>query len=196
MKKHNFYAGPSILPAYTIENTARGILDLDGIGLSVMEISHRSKEFMAIMEEAQSLIRELLEVPQGYHILFLGGGASMQFCMVPYNLMQKKAAYLNTGSWASKALKEAALFGEAIEVASSKDRNFSYIPKGYELPADADYFHITTNNTIYGTEIREDLDVPMTLVADMSSDIFSRTMDVSKYGIIYGGAQKNLAPSG
>ncbi len=196
MKKHNFYAGPSILPAYTIENTARGILDLDGIGLSVMEISHRSKEFMAIMEEAQSLIRELLEVPQGYHILFLGGGASMQFCMVPYNLMQKKAAYLNTGSWASKALKEAALFGEAIEVASSKDRNFSYIPKGYELPADADYFHITTNNTIYGTEIREDLDVPMTLVADMSSDIFSRPMDVSKYGIIYGGAQKNLAPSG
>ncbi len=196
MKKHNFYAGPSILPAYTIENTARGILDLDGIGLSVMEISHRSKEFMAIMEEAQSLIRELLEVPQGYHILFLGGGASMQFCMIPYNLMQKKAAYLNTGSWASKALKEAALFGEAIEVASSKDRNFSYIPKGYELPADADYFHITTNNTIYGTEIREDLDVPMTLVADMSSDIFSRPMDVSKYGIIYGGAQKNLAPSG
>ncbi len=196
MKKHNFYAGPSILPAYTIENTAKGILDLDGIGLSVMEISHRSKEFMAIMEEAQSLISELLEVPQGYHILFLGGGASMQFCMVPYNLMQKKAAYLNTGSWASKALKEAALFGKAIEVASSKDRNFSYIPKGYELPADADYFHITTNNTIYGTEIREDLDVPMTLVADMSSDIFSRPMDVSKYGIIYGGAQKNLAPSG
>jgi phosphoserine aminotransferase len=196
MKKHNFYAGPSILPAYTIENTAKGILDLDGIGLSVMEISHRSKEFMAVMEEAQSLIRELLDVPQGYHVLFLGGGASMQFCMVPYNLMQKKAAYLNTGSWASKALKEAALFGEAIEVASSKDRNFSYIPKTYELPADADYFHITTNNTIYGTEIKEDMDVPMTLVADMSSDIFSRPMDVSKYGIIYGGAQKNLAPSG
>jgi phosphoserine aminotransferase len=196
MKKHNFYAGPSILPAYTIENTAKGILDLDGIGLSVMEISHRSKEFMAVIEEAQSLIRELLDVPQGYHVLFLGGGASMQFCMVPYNLMQKKAAYLNTGSWASKALKEAALFGEAIEVASSKDRNFSYIPKTYDLPADADYFHITTNNTIYGTEIKEDMDVPMTLVADMSSDIFSRPMDVSKYGIIYGGAQKNLAPSG
>jgi len=196
MKKHNFYAGPSILPAYTIENTAKGILDLDGIGLSVMEISHRSKEFMAIIEEAQSLIREMLEVPQGYHVLFLGGGASMQFCMVPYNLMQTKAVYLNTGSWASKALKEAAVFGEAIEVASSKDRNFNYIPKAYELPADADYFHITTNNTIYGTEIREDLDVPMTLVADMSSDIFSRPMDVSKYGIVYGGAQKNLAPSG
>ncbi len=196
MKKHNFYAGPSILPAYTIENTAKGILELDGIGLSVMEISHRSKEFMAVIEEAQSLIRELLDVPQGYHVLFLGGGASMQFCMVPYNLMQNKAAYLNTGSWASKALKEAALFGEAVEVASSKDKNFSYIPKSYELPDDADYFHITTNNTIYGTEIREDLDVPMTLVADMSSDIFSRPMDVSKYGVIYGGAQKNLAPSG
>ncbi len=196
MKKHNFYAGPSILPAYTIENTAKGILELEGAGLSVMEISHRSKEFMAIMEESLSLIKELLDVPQGYHVLFLGGGASMQFCMVPYNLMQKKAAYLNTGSWASKALKEAGFFGEAVEVASSKDKNFSYIPKGYELPADADYFHITTNNTIYGTEISEDLDVPMTLVADMSSDIFSRPMDVSKYGIIYGGAQKNLAPSG
>jgi phosphoserine aminotransferase len=196
MKKHNFYAGPSILPAYTIENTAKGILDLDGIGLSVMEISHRSSEFMAIMEEAQSMIKELLDVPGGYHVLFLGGGASMQFCMVPYNLLQHKAAYLNTGSWASKALKEAGFFGEAVEVASSRDRNFSYIPRGYELPADADYFHITTNNTIYGTEIREDLDVPMPLVADMSSDIFSRPMDVSKYGIIYGGAQKNLAPSG
>lgn len=196
MKKHNFYAGPSILPAYTIENTAKGILDLDGIGLSVMEISHRSKEFMAVIEEAQSLIRELLDVPQGYHVLFLGGGASMQFCMVPYNLMQTKAAYLNTGSWASKALKEGTFFGEAIEVASSKDRNFSYIPKTYDLPEDVDYFHITTNNTIYGTEIREDLDVPMPLVADMSSDIFSRPLDVSRYGIIYGGAQKNLAPSG
>ncbi len=196
MKKHNFYAGPSILPAYTVEHTAKGILELDDTGLSVMEISHRSKEFMGIMDEAQSLIKELLEVPDGYHVIFLGGGASMQFCMVPYNLLQKKAAYLTTGSWATKALKEAAFFGEAIEVASSKDRNFSYIPRGYALPSDADYFHITTNNTIFGTEIREDLDVPMTLVADMSSDIFSRPMDVSKYGIIYGGAQKNLAPSG
>jgi phosphoserine aminotransferase len=196
MKKHNFYAGPSILPGYTVENTAKGIRDLDGIGLSVMEISHRSKEFMAIMEEAQSLVKELLEVPEGYHVLFLGGGASLQFCMVPHNLLQTKAAYLNTGSWASKALKEAGFFGEAIEVASSKDRNFSYIPRNYELPADADYFHITSNNTIYGTQIREDMDVPMPLVADMSSDIFSRPVDVSKYGIIYGGAQKNLAPAG
>jgi len=196
MKKHNFYAGPSILPAYTIENTAKGILDLDGIGLSVMEISHRSKEFIAVMEEAQSSIRELLEVPEGYHILFLGGGASMQFCMIPFNLLNKKAAYLNTGSWASKALKEAALMGEAVEVASSKDKNFNYIPRDYHLPADADYFHITTNNTIYGTQIKKDMDVPMPLIADMSSDIFSRPVDVSKYGIIYGGAQKNLAPSG
>jgi len=196
MKKHNFYAGPSILPAYTIENTAKAILDFDGMGLSVMEISHRSKEFVAVMDEAQDLIKELLNVPQGYHVIFLGGGASMQFCMIPYNLLKTRAAYMNTGSWASKAIKEANLFGEAIEVASSKDRNFSYIPRDYQLPEDADYFHITTNNTIYGTQIREDLDVPMTLVADMSSDIFSRPVDVSKYGIIYGGAQKNLAPAG
>ncbi len=196
MKKHNFYAGPSILPAFTIENTARAVTDLDGIGLSIMEISHRSKEFTAIIEEAQQLTKELLNVPEGYHVLFLGGGASMQFCMIPYNLLARKAAYLNTGSWASKAIKEAEFFGEVEVVASSKDGNFSYIPRGYEVPADADYFHITTNNTIYGTEIRTDLDVPVTLVADMSSDIFSRPLDVSKYGIIYGGAQKNLGPAG
>lgn len=196
MKKHNFYAGPSILPEETIEKTAQGILDLDGIGLSVMEISHRSKEFIAIMEEAQALVRELLDVPAGYQVVFLGGGASMQFCMVPFNLMRRKAAYLNTGSWASKAIKEAGFFGEVVEVASSKDRNFSYIPRDYEIPSDADYFHITSNNTIYGTQIREDFDVNMPLVADMSSDIFSRPLDVSKYGIIYGGAQKNLAPAG
>lgn len=196
MKKHNFFAGPSILPAYTIENTAKGILDFDGMGLSVMEVSHRSKEFIAVMEESRSLIRELLDVPKGYHVLFLGGGASLQFCMIPYNMLQTKAAYLNTGSWASKALKEAKFFGETVEVASSKDKNFSYIPRDYNLPSDADYFHITTNNTIYGTEIREDMNVPMPLIADMSSDVFSRPVDVSKYGIIYGGAQKNLAPSG
>lgn len=196
MKKHNFYAGPSILPGFTIENTAKAVMDLDGIGLSLMEISHRSKEFVAVMDEARALIIELLDVPEGYQVLFLGGGASMQFCMVPYNLLKTKAAYLNTGSWASKALKEGKILGEAVEVASSKDKNFSYIPKGYQIPEDADYFHITSNNTIYGTQIREDMDVPMTLVADMSSDIFSRPLDVSKYGIIYGGAQKNLAPSG
>ena len=196
MKIHNFAAGPSILSTYTVEHTARGILDLDNSGLSVMEISHRSKEFMAIMEETQQLFVELLDIPGGYSVLLLQGGASLQFCMVPYNLLQTKAAYLDTGSWASKAIKEAKLFGEVDVVASSKDSVYSYIPRGYSVPEDADYFHITTNNTIYGTEIKEDLDVPVTLVADTSSDIFSRPIDVSKYGIIYGGAQKNLAPSG
>jgi phosphoserine aminotransferase len=196
MKKHNFSAGPSILSPYTIKHTAEGILDLDQTGLSVMEISHRSKEFMAIMDETQQLFKELLDIPSGYSVLLVQGGASMQFCMVPYNLMKTKAAYLETGTWANKAVKEAKLFGEVDVVASSKDTTYSYIPKGYSIPADADYFHITTNNTIYGTEIKEDMDVPMHLVADMSSDIFSRSMDVSKYALIYGGAQKNLAPSG
>lgn len=196
MKKHNFAAGPSILSPYTIKHTANGILDLDNSGLSVMEISHRSKEFMAIMDETQQLFVELLDIPEGYSVLLLQGGASMQFCMVPYNLLQNKAAYLETGSWANKAVKEAKLFGEVDVVASSKETTYSYIPRGYQVPVDADYFHITTNNTIYGTEIKEDMDMPVTLVADMSSDIFSRPMDVSKYGIIYGGAQKNLAPSG
>jgi phosphoserine aminotransferase len=196
MKKHNFYAGPSILPAMTVQNTSKAVLDLDGIGLSVMEISHRSKEFTAIIREAQQLTRELLGIPDGYHVLFLSGGANMQFCMVPYNLLARKAAYLNTGSWATKAIKEAKLFGEVVVVASSEDRNFTYIPREYTVPEDADYFHITTNNTIFGTEIRADPDVPVPLVADMSSDIFSRPVDVSKYGIIYGGAQKNLGPAG
>ncbi len=196
MKKHNFYAGPSILPEFTIEETSKAVKDLWGTGLSIMEISHRSKEFDSVINEAQTLFKELLHIPDGYQVLFLGGGASTQFCMIPYNLMNKKSAYLNTGSWATKALKEAHLFGEAVEVASSKDKNFSYIPKNYTIPKDADYFHITTNNTIYGTEIKKDIDSPVTLVADMSSDIFSRTMDVSKYGLIYGGAQKNLAPAG
>jgi len=196
MKKHNFYAGPSILPEYTIKNTADAVLNFAGTGLSVMEVSHRGKEFVAVMDEAQALFKELLNIPEDYEVLFLGGGASTQFCMVPYNLMKKKAAYLNTGAWAAKAQKEAKFFGEVVEVASSKDANYNYIPKGYEVPADADYFHITTNNTIYGTEIKEDLDVNVPLVADMSSDIFSRPIDVSKYAIIYGGAQKNLAPAG
>jgi len=196
MKKHNFAAGPSILSPYTVEQTAKGILDLDNTGLSVMEISHRSKEFITIMDQTQQLFVELLDIPEGYSVLLLQGGASLQFCMVPYNLLQKKAAYLDSGSWASKAIKEARFFGEVDVVASSKDTTYSYIPRGYRVPADADYFHITTNNTIYGTEIKEDMDVPVTLVADMSSDIFSRPVDVSKYGIIYGGAQKNLAPSG
>lgn len=196
MKKHNFYAGPSILPQFTLDETVKAIKDFAGTGLSIMEISHRSKEFVAVMDEAQALFKELLKIPEGYSVIFVGGGASTQFAMVPFNLMRSKAAYLNTGAWATKALKEAKNFGEAVEVASSKDKTFNYIPKGYTIPEDADYFHITTNNTIYGTEIREDLDVKMPLVADMSSDIFSRPIDVSKYAIIYGGAQKNLAPAG
>ncbi len=196
MKKHNFYAGPSILPQYTIDETIKGIQNFAGTGLSILEISHRSKEFIAVVDEAQSLFKELLNIPDGYTVLFLGGGASTQFVMVAYNLLNKKAAYLNTGTWASNAIKEAKYFGEVVEVASSKDKNFNYIPRGYVIPADADYFHITTNNTIYGTEIREDLDVNIPLVADMSSDIFSRPVDISKYALIYGGAQKNLAPAG
>ncbi len=196
MKKHNFYAGPAILPEFTIKNVREAVRDFAGTGLSIMEISHRSKEFTAVMEQAQSLFKELLDIPEGYHVLFLGGGASTQFTVAPMNLMQRKSAYLNTGAWAGKAIKEAKLYGEVEVVASSEDRNFSYIPKGYKIPEDADYFHITTNNTIYGTEIKEDMDSPVPLVADMSSDILSRPVDVSKYVLIYGGAQKNLAPAG
>jgi phosphoserine aminotransferase len=196
MKKHNFYAGPSILPQYTIDKTIEGIKDFAGSGLSVLEISHRSNEFVACVNDTRALFKELLEIPAGYQVLFLGGGASLQFAMVPMNMLEKKAAYLNTGEWASKALKEAKLFGEVVEVASSKEKLFNYIPKNYTIPQDADYFHITTNNTIYGTELKKDLDVKIPLVADMSSDIFSRPVDVSKYSIIFGGAQKNLAPAG
>jgi len=196
MKKHNFSAGPSILPDSTIKNSAEAVLNFAGTGLSLLEVSHRGKEFVAVMDEAQALFKELLDIPAGYEVLFLGGGASTQFCMVPYNLMAKKAAYLNTGTWANKALKEAKGFGEVVEVASSKDALYNYIPKNYEIPSDADYFHITTNNTIYGTEIKKDLDINVPLVADMSSDIFSRPVDISKYTLIYGGAQKNLAPAG
>ncbi len=196
MKKHNFCAGPSILPREVIEQTAQAILDFNGSGLSILEISHRSKDFQAVLDEAVALFKEILNIPEGYSVLFLGGGASMQFCMVPYNFLEKKAAYLNTGVWAKKALKEAKAFGEAVEVASSADATFNYIPKGYTIPEDADYFHVTSNNTIYGTEIREDLDSPVPMIADMSSDIFSRPIDVSKYICIYGGAQKNLAPAG
>ncbi len=196
MKKHNFYAGPSILPQYTIDKTIDGIKDFAGTGLSVLEISHRSKEFVSVMEEAQQLFKDLLKIPEGYSVLFLQGGASMQFAMIPFNLLGKKAAYLDTGAWSSKAIKEAKAFGEVDVVASSKDKGYSYIPKNYSIPADADYFHITTNNTIAGTEIKKDLDSPVPLVADMSSDIFSRPVDVSKYAMIYGGAQKNLGPAG
>jgi phosphoserine aminotransferase len=196
MKKHNFYAGPSILPQYTLDKSIEGIKDFAGTGLSILEISHRSKEFVACVSDTISLIKELLEIPSGYQVIFLGGGASLQFCMVPMNLMNRKSSYLVTGEWAGKAYKEAKFFGEAIEVATSKDKNFSYIPKNYSIPADSDYFHITTNNTIYGTELKNDPDVRVPLVADMSSDIFSRPVDVSKYSLIYAGAQKNLAPAG
>lgn len=196
MKKYNFNAGPSILPREVIENTAKQILDFNGSGLSLAEISHRAKDFQPVLDEAVALIKELLDIPEGYSVLFLGGGASLEFCMIPYNFLIKKAGYLNTGTWAKKALKEAKLFGEAVEVASSAEANFNYIPKGWECPTDLDYLHITTNNTIYGTELRKDLDVPVRLIGDMSSDIFSRPVDVSKYDCIYAGAQKNLAMAG
>ncbi len=196
MKKHNFNAGPSILPRMAVENSAAAILDLKGIGLSLLEISHRSKDFQSILDETVSLFKELLQIPEGYQVIFLGGGASMQFCMIPYNFLNKKAAYLETGVWAQKAIKEAKFFGEVNVVGSSSDKNFTYIPKGYTIPEDADYFHITTNNTIYGSEIRVDIDSPVPLIADMSSDILSRPVDVSKYDLIYGGAQKNLGPAG
>lgn len=196
MKKHNFNAGPSILPEFTIKNTAENILNLNGSGLSLMEISHRSKEYTAINDEAIALMKEVMDIPSGYSVLFLQGGASLQFCMVPFNLLNKKAAFLETGVWAKKAIKEAKFFGQADIIASSADKNFNYIPKNFTIPADADYFHITSNNTIYGTELKKDIDSPVPLVVDASSDILSRQIDVSKYAIIYGGVQKNLGPSG
>ena len=196
MKKYNFNPGPSILPKEVIEATAAACLDFQGSGLSLMETSHRAKNFQPVVDEAVALFKELLDIPEGYSVIFLGGGASLQFCMVPYNLLEKKAAYLNTGVWATKAEKEAKLFGEVVEVASSKDKNFTYVPRDFEIPVDADYLHVTTNNTIYGTELLQDVDSPIPVVADMSSDIFSRPLDVSKYGIIYGGAQKNLSMAG
>ena len=196
MKKHNFYAGPSILSQYAIRNTADAVINFADMGLSLLEISHRSKQFQAVVDEATALFKELLDIPEGYSVLFLGGGASLQFAMVPMNLLAKKAAYLDTGVWANKAIKEAKLFGDVDVVASSKDKNYNYIPRDYTVPADVDYFHYTSNNTIYGTEIRKDPEVGVRLVADMSSDIFTRPVDVSKYDLIYGGAQKNIAPSG
>lgn len=196
MKKYNFNAGPSMLPREVIENTAKQILDFNGSGLSLAEISHRAKDFQPVVDEAEALVKELLDVPEGYSVLFLGGGASLEFCMVPYNFLVKKAAYLNTGTWAKKAMKEAKLFGEVIEVASSADANYTFIPKGWSVPTDVDYLHVTSNNTIYGTEMRHDLDVPVRMIADMSSDIFSRPVDVAKYDCIYAGAQKNLSMAG
>ena len=196
MKKHNFYAGPSILSEYTIRNTADAIINFADMGLSILEVSHRSKQFQAVIDEATALVKELLEIPEGFHVLWLGGGASMQFCMIPYNLLAKRAAYIDTGTWASNAIKEARLFGDVDVVASSKEAGYTFIPKGFEVPADVDYLHYTSNNTIYGTEIRKDPVVPCRMVADMSSDIFSRPIDFSNYDAIYAGAQKNLAPAG
>jgi len=193
---HNFNAGPCVLPKEAINAAIEALKDFKGTGMSVIEVSHRSKEWQAVMDETEALWKELLNIPDGYKVLFLGGGASMQFAMIPLNFMEKKAAYLETGVWAKKALKEAKGIGDAVCVASSADKTFNYIPKGYTIPKDVDYFHITTNNTIYGTEIRYDMDSPVPMIADMSSDIMSRPVDVSKYIMIYGGAQKNVGPAG
>ena len=196
--KHNFGAGPGILPQEVLKQAAEAVIDFNGTGLSLLEISHRSKEFEAVLDEAVSLVKELFNVPEGYSVLFLQGGASTQFAMAPYNLLPStgKAAYLETGVWANKALKEAKYFGEVEIVASSKESNFTYIPKDYTIPADAAYFHITSNNTIYGTQLQEFPASPVPVVCDMSSDIFSRKVNVADFGLIYAGAQKNMGPAG
>ena len=197
MKKHNFSAGPCILPQEVFQEASQAILDFNNSGLSILEISHRSADFVSVMEEAQNLALELLGLQdKGYKALFLQGGASMQFLMTAYNLLDSKAAYLNTGTWSSKAIKEAKLFGEVIEVASSKDKNFNYIPKNYSIPVDADYFHCTSNNTIFGTQMKEFPKTDVPSVCDMSSDIFSRQLDFEDFDLIYAGAQKNMGPAG
>ena len=196
MKKQNLNEVPYIIHRVLIEQKDQELLDYNGSGLSILEISHRAKDFQPVVDEAVALFKELLDIPEGYSVLFLGGGASTQFCMVPYNFLKTKAAYLNTGTWAKKAIKEAKNFGEVVEVASSADANYTFIPKDFTVPSDADYFHFTSNNTIFGTELRKDPVVGVPVVSDMSSDIFSRPVDVSKYICIYGGAQKNLAPAG
>ena len=196
MKKYNFNAGPSVLPDVVLEAAAKAVIDFNGTGLSLLSISHRTPEFEAVLAEAESLMRELLCIPDNYKIYFVGGGASTQFFHIPANFLGGKAGYINTGVWTKKAIKEAKLYGEVEVVASSEDKNFSYIPKGFEIPADLDYLYICANNTIYGTEYKCDLDSPVPLIADMSSNILSRPIDVSKYAMIYGGAQKNLAPAG
>ena len=196
MKKHNFNAGPSILADEVIEKAAQAVLDFNGSGLSLLSISHRTKDFDAVMAEADALFRELLHIPDNYKIIYLGGGASTYFYQIPANFLGRKAGYVNTGVWSKKAIKEAKRYGEVEVLASSEDRNFTYIPKGFAIPEDLDYVHITSNNTIYGTEYHEDLTSPVTLITDMSSDILSRPVDVTKYAMIYGGAQKNLAPAG
>ena len=196
MKKHNFYAGPSILSEYTIQQTADAVREFAGTGLSLLEVSHRSKEFVAVCDEARALIKELLHIPEEFEVIFLGGGASLQFCMAPYNFLEKKASFLDTGTWASNAIKEARFFGEVNVVASSKADNYTYIPRNFEVPADSDYFYFCTNNTIFGTEMHTDPNVGVPVIADMSSDIFSRPIDFSNYVMVFAGAQKNLAPAG
>ena len=195
-KVHVFNAGPCLLPQVVYDRAIEAIKDFSGTGVSVLSISHRTKEWDAVMEGTRALWKELLNIPDGYEVVFLGGGASLEFLYVAMNYLEKKAAYLDTGTWAHKALKEAQGIGDAYALASSADKNYSYIPKGYTIPTDVDYFHITTNNTIFGTEIKEDIDSPVPLIADMSSDIMSRPVDVSKYALIYGGAQKNVGPAG
>lgn len=197
MKKHNFSAGPSVLPQEVMKKASEAVIELDGIGLSLIEISHRSKEFVAIMENARSLALELMGLKgKGYQALFLHGGASTEFLMTAYNLLEKKAGYVNTGAWSAKAIKEAKLFGEVVELASSKDKNFNYIPKGYDIPTDLDYLHLTSNNTIFGTQIKKFPKTNVPLVCDMSSDIFSRQLDFSQFDLIYAGAQKNMGAAG
>lgn len=199
MKVHNFSAGPCILPKEVLRQASEALIDFDNLGLSLIEISHRSKNFVAVMEEAQSLVKELLDVPSGYSALFLQGGASLQFVMVAFNLMKKeggKAAYLDTGTWANKAIKEAKRFGDVNVVASSKDKNYNYIPKGYDIPDGVDYFHCTSNNTIFGTQMKEFPSTNDLMVCDMSSDIFSRKVNVADFDLIYAGAQKNMGPAG
>lgn len=197
MKKHNFSAGPCILPQEVFKEASQAILDFNDSGLSILEISHRSKDFVDVMDEARNLALELLDLEgKGYKALFLHGGASMEFLMVAYNLLQSKAGYLNTGTWSDKAIKEAKLFGEVVELASSKEANFNYIPKGFEVPEGLDYVHVTSNNTIFGTQIKQFPQVKSPLVCDMSSDIFSRAIDFSQFDLIYAGAQKNMGPAG
>lgn len=197
MKKHNFSAGPCILPETVMQKAASAVIELDGIGLSLIEISHRSPEFVAIMEEARDLALELLGLKdKGYTALFLQGGASMEFLRVAYNLLEKKAGYIDTGTWSAKAIKEAKMFGNVDIIASSKEDGYQHIPKGFDVPSDLDYLHLTSNNTIYGTQFRQFPETNVPLVCDMSSDIFSRTLDFEKFDLIYAGAQKNMGPAG
>jgi len=198
MKKHNFSAGPCILPKEVFKKSSDALLNFNELNLSLIEISHRSKDFVTVMDKSISLVRELLNVPNGYSVLFLQGGASLQFCMIPYNFLKKdgKAAYIETGTWARKAAKEAKLFGDTKIIASSADNNFNYIPKNYTVDENLNYLHFTSNNTIFGTQIKKFPSIKPPIICDMSSDIFSKKIDVSKFGLIYAGAQKNMGPAG